>query len=522
MGFFKIITNFFESLFSGSSGDSKTKSELKRIETELRLQTPQIYKNGFVLEGVAEAFYILFVETKQITTILSETVCSDDKQNAARYANKLIMTGFSSSIQEMYESLSYENKKEMILNSKNPDSEFEEQDKLFAKFIEALRQPEFIQINTVIGKLEQLYDICRFNYFSTLRTFNPDFSSDRDFSDYVINPLPLNTFEVVFMDLFYITSGFQLTNTVAKAIIALAYLRYGNEAVNQELILSSLKKISYVLRHILTTDNLQKFIFLCKKDTLIRPQFAEYSSNALSSFIENLQKQYNVEKQRIETEVQDEEVASEIKRLFGGADLEILEGYNAEQDAYLRQNGALPFLWITPVQILKSFINYYLDDKIKTLLNDIVVEGYFNNTAYKSDFSAAVFSALECSERLKNFEDSFARGNDNDIALIRGYVRDGHQDPDFGKKLSQMINQINNQAKQLIQNETTQIANFSKKLEEIIEDSKTVNPTHISNIKILFNSTRNKENANQLESKFSDWKIFLDIMKNYAILGDIG
>ena len=69
---------------------------------------------------------------------------------------------------------------------------------MFAKFIEALRQPEFIQINTVIGKLEQLYDICRFNYFSTLRTFNPDFSSDRDFSDYVINPLPLNTFEVVF------------------------------------------------------------------------------------------------------------------------------------------------------------------------------------------------------------------------------------------------------------------------------------------------------------------------------------
>ena len=50
-------------------------------------------------------------------------------------------------------------------------------DKLFARFLGSFHQPEFYQINSVLGRLEQLYDICRFNYFSTLRTFNPDFSS---------------------------------------------------------------------------------------------------------------------------------------------------------------------------------------------------------------------------------------------------------------------------------------------------------------------------------------------------------
>ena len=84
MGFFKIITNFFESLFSSSSTDSKTKSELKKIEAELKLHSPAIYKNGFVLEGIAEAFYILFTESKYIETILAETVCSEDKQNIER------------------------------------------------------------------------------------------------------------------------------------------------------------------------------------------------------------------------------------------------------------------------------------------------------------------------------------------------------------------------------------------------------------------------------------------------------
>ena len=522
MGFFKIITNFFESLFSSSSTDSKTKSELKKIEAELKLHSPAIYKNGFVLEGIAEAFYILFTESKYIETILAETVCSEDKQNAQRFANKLIMTGFSSETQELYEALSYENKKEAILSAEDTLEAFEEQDKLFSRFIGSLHQPEFYQINSILGRLEQFFDICRFNYFSTLRTFNPDFSSDRDFTDYVMNPLPVNTLEVVFMDLFYICSGFQLTNTVAKAILALASLRYGPESVNQELLLTSMKRISYVLRRILNTDNLQKLIYICKKDILIRPQFAEYSSNALSTFIETLKNQYTLDKQRIETEVQDEEVAIETRNLFGNIPLEVLEGYNSEQDNFLRQNSALPFLWITPLQILKTFLTYYLDDKIKTLLNNIVVEGYFNNSTYKSDFSAVVFSALESSERLKTFEDSFGRGHENDIALIRSYVRDGHQDPDFAKKLSLMINQINDQAKFLIQNEITQIVNLFYKLEEVIEDSKTVNPTHISNIKILFFSTRNKENANQLESNFPNWQIFLDIMKKYAIIGNIG
>lgn len=522
MGFFKIFTDFFESLFSHSSGDAKTKSELKKIETELRMHSPSVYKNGFVQEGILEAFYILYKETKPIDNILSETICAEEVQYATSFSNKLIMTGFSSEARDLYNSLSFENRKTEVLNASSEKQIYEQQQKKLVRLMEIMKQSEFFQINSVIGRLKQLHDICRFNYFSTIRIFDPDFSSEKDFSELTISSLPVNALEVAFMDLYYICSDFQLTNTLAKAVTALACLRYGYEAVNQDELLAHMKKISYVFRHILTSEVLRQLVCLCKKDAQFHPQIASYSSLAVSNYMDHIKTQYEIDTQRIKTEVQDEQVSAEIKELFGERSLETLEGYNAEQDAYLQQNGVAPFIWLTPMQVLKTFITIYINDRTKALLNDVVVEGYFNNPGYKSDFSAAVFSAVESSERIKSFEDTFARGGANDTALMRSYVRDGHQDPDFAKKLAQMVLQINTQAKQLIQNETSQIANLEKRVKEMIEDAKTISPANISNIKMLLYSTRNKENSDLLESRFSDWKIFLDIMKNYAIIGDIG
>ena len=55
-----------------------------------------------------------------------------------------------------------------------------------------------------------------------------------------------------------------------------------------------------------------------------------------------------------------------------------------------------------------------------------------------------------------------------------------------------------------------------------MEDSKISSPMNISNIKMLLFSTRNKESTDLLEHKYPNWQIFLDIMRNYAIIGDIG
>ena len=88
MTFFNKFTHFFHSLFSGDAGNVKKRSELKKIESDLRFSTPAVYKNGIVLPSVAEAFYMLYMHTKPIDDILSVTIASEDPQCSLAFAFK--------------------------------------------------------------------------------------------------------------------------------------------------------------------------------------------------------------------------------------------------------------------------------------------------------------------------------------------------------------------------------------------------------------------------------------------------
>ena len=172
------------------------------------------------------------------------------------------------------------------------------------------------------------------------------------------------------------------------------------------------------------------------------------------------------------------------------------------------------------MQILKTFLILYVDSHIQSLMNDVVIEGFFYNPAYKTEFSSAVFAVLEAHEKIKNFETSFDRNNVNDIAVIRGYVADAHGNPDFANKLAQSITRINTQAKKILQEELAHLLTLHRFLSDMLEDARLINPVHITNIKVLLASSRNKENAIQLENQISDWQIFFGIMKNYVSLGE--
>ena len=219
-------------------------------------------------------------------------------------------------------------------------------------------------------------------------------------------------------------------------------------------------------------------------------------------------------------EVQDEMVASEIQNLFGHRELEIITGYDSEQNDYFMENGTVAFSSITPMQILKTFLSAYLGPNTKSLLNDIVIEGFFYNPAFKTEFSSAVLASLEAHEKIQTFEQSFDRNQPNDIAVIRSYVADSHANPDFLNKLTQTVAKINTDAKKIIQEEVGHIQSLYRFLLNMFEDSKLINPVNITNIKVLLASSRNKDNATQLENQLGDWHQFISIMKHYTIVGE--
>ncbi len=520
MNFLKFFTSIFESIFKSSSEDVKKRNELKRIENELKLHVPAIYKNGVLLANVAEALVLLYTNTKYIEEILSSTIKSSDNHRSTTFANRLIMTGFTTETLELQDQLSFEARKEAILMADNEARVFEHQAKDFERLLKTLEQEEFSQINHIIAKLYQLCDICRFNFIGAIRIFVPNFTERTELEKMEIKNIPINELETTLIDLYYIVHDFQITSSMAKAIIALASIHAGNKHIDQDRILDNLKKISYVFRHILQPTTIQQLVILSKRDPELVLDKVTYNSSALSNYVENLKKQYESDTSRIKMEVQDEIVAAEIRNLFKDRELEILVGYNTEQNEYLLLNGTSAFSLITPMQLLKTFLLVYVDSHIQALLNDIVIEGFFCNATYKTEFSSAVFSTLEAAERVKEFESSFDRNNSNDIAVIRGYVADAHADSEFLHKLTQSINKINTEAKKILQEEVVHVFNLYRFLTDVLEDAKLISPVNITNIKVLLASSRNKDNANQLEDQLSDWQLFFNIMRNYIVLGE--
>ena len=122
MGFIQSITEMFESIFKRSSPEVQKKQQLKKLEAEIRTFEPVIFKNGNLQPNFAEAIYALYKNTKPLNDLFSVTVSSVDIPRQHRFEAQLIITGYSLEFQKIIEDLSFENRKEEVLDEPtNPD-----------------------------------------------------------------------------------------------------------------------------------------------------------------------------------------------------------------------------------------------------------------------------------------------------------------------------------------------------------------------------------------------------------------
>lgn len=524
MGFLQVFTDILEAIFKGSSPEVQKKQEIRKLQNELKNFQPEIFKNEMLQPNFAELFRILHEHTKPIGKILSETIASEDVQRNTRFEFQLVLTGFSASNQAIIESLSYENRKDAVKNSSMTMSHvFDLQRRNLESLAKELNTPNFVKIDEIIAKLQQFNDICKFNYLNIIHQF------DSGYTDLVPGYKP--TFNCVgpeavsqyVQDFYYVTAGFTLTASVGRAILALEELRLGHALSDEEkkAIQTSLGKVHTVLNKVLTPAILKTLIRLGKKEPAFEPQVASYKSSSRQKYASFLQDKFSADEGRIKLEIKDDTISAELKDLFGDRPMDTLYGYDSETNALLQQNSPCSFEWITPLQIIKTFIGIYLNDGVKALLDDIVIEGFFENPNVKSEFSAVVYASMESAENIKAFEESFKKDGKNDIAIIQGYISDSHKNAEFIKNLQATVDTINNEAHRLVQEETTSLVSLYSLLTGVLTDAKKASPDTINNIKILLGSSRHRDHTEFLEKSMGMWQVFMDIMKNYAIIGDI-
>lgn len=521
MSLLQAITDFLESIFNKNSPEVQKKLQMKKLDKEISAFQPLIFKNGRILPNFAEAIRLLYINTKPVNELLYSTICGPDAARNRRFEAQLVITGFSAESQKIVDSLSYEERKKQLENTAMTTSQiFDHQHKAFDKITHELGTPAFAQIDKDLNILKQLFDLSKFNFITILQIFDSNYiSADLNYTP-AFQEIYIDRMVNILEDLYYLIAGLKLSTSTLNALIALEALKKGNSSIDNQSseITENVKKIAYIIKHFISEDKLKLLIAYGKNDINYVPKKAKYEFSARRNFSEMMHVRFNTDEQRIKSEMKDEKINSELSRLFGDISLLRLNGYNNETNAKLLANAQVSFTWIMPMQILKTFLFIFMTEPIRLLLNNIVIEGFFNNSQFKTEFAADIFAALESTENLQAFEDSFASGQPNDVTMIEGYIRDAHKDPDFFKKLEMNVNNINAQASKLISREINSLNKLSKHLELLIQDSKKPASEIISNLKVLMVSSRNRDNSDLMEQQYPKWEIFFEIMKNYAII----
>lgn len=524
MSLIKMLTELFDSIFRSSSPEVQKKSKLKKIENELRGLSNGIYRDGLIQPNFAEILRVLYINTRPIAKILESTIDSNDIKRNTRFEFQLIVSCYSEEDQQILKSLEYESRKQEVIDAEQENTSttriFDDQHRRLEKIIHELNSKEFIAMDTVFVKLKQLIELCHFNFITPLKAFDAKYDPNNPTSQPTFVALPPVTLENVFQDLYYIIADFQMTMPVANAIIALAQIIDINSmnAENQKKILGNLKKIEGACHKILTPELLTSLICLAKQNPDFVPSKESFSADTRQRFSTQIQEQYQSDESRIKREIKDANIKTQLETLFEEKSLETLFGYNDELNNLLLENSSVALSWLTPLKILKSFVDYFYTESIKSFLDDVVIEGFFNNPDYKSQFSQTVFSANEVSAKIQEFEDSFKKDERNDVKIIQSYILDSHKDPDFSKKLVSQINQVNAEAKTLIQSQVTALYTLYQEIGDLLQDAKKASSEIIQNLKVLMMSSRNRDSTYFLENTYEKWKVFFDIMRNYAII----
>ena len=336
--------------------------------------------------------------------------------------------------------MKYENRKKEFLQDLSTKKVHENQRKNMDFLLKELSSSSFVQIEGILQNLDLFVDLCNFSYSSLLQEFNPSYKPDVS-PEGQLPSLQIEIMEQYLLDFYFLTAHLNINAALGRAIVALAVAKSPETLSENEQnqILVHVRKISTVLKKVLTPENLVNLIRIAKNDPLYEPKTSINQSNIILKYTEQLRKSYEQDTQRIDVEVQDEHIQKETAELFNGESLDSLNGYNIENSNIFFRSGAGSFLWVTPMQILKNFVSRFYSYRVNPLLNDLVVEGFFNNPQYKTDFSSMVFTCSECEKRIRDFEDSFNKDGKNNIALMTGYLHDSHTDQSFMKSINNMF-----------------------------------------------------------------------------------
>ncbi|MGP1594665.1 MAG: DUF5312 family protein [Treponema sp.] len=523
------VQDIVGALFFSSSPDYKKKKELRRISAELRKLTPPLYRSDkTLLPAFATLLYQLYYYLQPIKSVLEKTIAASDLRASEKYQDMFFEASFTDEQKTIRQSFVFAQRNNTMTSCKN----YEEAEHIvnghiqtFKNFLKIFEDQSFKIREKNYRNLFFLMDLCNFDYASLLSYFNKNISLGGEPESSV----PLK-FQEVFaaevlqnmLDFQFIIKHVVINADTIKDVIFLAK----NIPDFQESEIQNIDKTLNIIETILAVHLKRTTIPLILKLVKEDPQFEEHAvlseTKPLQDYLQRLTETFQADSKRLLKIQKEQTITALIEKCFGRYGVKQLEGYNDTINEGIQNFSADAFDWIKPMQLLKSFTEMYFELRYKAFLQAVLVEGFFTNKQAEFKYSSMLRACEVMRSKIQAFEDIFKPDAQCSVQQIKQYITELEQGKDLKKQLHKIVHIANMQAKALVQTGSKAYMDLYLYINNMLEDSKkTTVPELITNLKSIASTAKNREAFAYLEQDHHIFALFLEIMKNYAVIGTI-
>ena len=516
-----MLLNVFRDLFIYIkfllSGDNIGIIKLKELKRLYKIFKPSKYryitKDKKITNYFFQKMYLLYTAINDFSSILETTLFNRDEKRAQLYLNHFVESNLPEDIRVKREKFTKEMIWKKIMEAENATKtikSIEDEFVLYKNFLTRQNMPKLESEYYLLYKL------------NSLATFNFELFFSKFDSNYVgtshPNFTPINGDEILndLKDLYFLISSLPIKVDLTSAFNKL----YGHrQEDNRVMAKKTQQSINTIYKMISDEFSPQIILALCRyisEDFKLRINVEQKALSILDKYRKEIGNRFQKNKDFVLEKYSEKSLQHDIHSLFEGKHLMKIDGFTDDIMNFLEENNFDPISGIQAIRITKTFILEIYEVNIKEVMNVLILEAFFNEKEYQTDFSNKFFAANELKDYVLGFEENLASSGKNSFTFLKTLLKNFRTTTTTSEnKILRQIELVNDKIRHCNEKCSKTLYNLAANIYNIIRDYKSQKPGFISNIKTI-KGTQNKEFINRLASSYNDIAKYIKIIKNFV------
>ena len=365
------------------------------------------------------------------------------------------------------------------------------------------------QIISCIDTLYKCSQLEELDYMTFFKEFNSSYAPNKPIKTLSFRSADGTPFAFEFELINNFINSISISNATINQIEE--YLKYIQKDVSKEALTTMIKSM-HILKNNSYLDKLVQ-VLSPEKNTYLTP-FKNYEPSIkeeIDKFVAGATlviKDFYMKKK-------DSQVKQLIQKLFPDGGAITLHHYSSEKNSTIISSGGnKTFKYIDEMELAYSFIVQKYAEDIKELLNNLVIKGTFHNEETRKLVSDTFFSLSEIINQFIEFENNISPEGDDGNRIWRTLAgTQSSKDLNPMGSLNELIEKINNEAKQLINQATGLLKRLYNILDLLIKTSQANSKKFLNNINDFAGPKTPFVIQNQYTEAFESVKLFFQILQ---------